>query len=69
MLVAPEPDRQEPHEGDEVYVVLDGEGTLEVAGESVPLTKGQAVIVPAGTDHRFVDYEQLSVLVVHEHQR
>src|ERR1700704_2109942 len=33
VLVAPEPDRQQPHEDDEVYVVLEGRGTLEVEGE------------------------------------
>lgn len=68
VLVAPEADRQQPHEGDEVYVVLDGTGSLEVEGESIPLTEGKAVFVAAGTDHHFKDYEQLSVLVILEHQ-
>jgi mannose-6-phosphate isomerase-like protein (cupin superfamily) len=66
VLVAPEPDRQQPHEDDEVYVVLEGSGTLEVEGERVDLREGQAVFVPAGADHRFVGYEQLAVLVVFE---
>lgn len=66
VLVAPEPDRQQPHEDDEVYVVLDGSGTLEVETERVDLREGQAVFVPAGADHRFVGYEQLAVLVVFE---
>jgi mannose-6-phosphate isomerase-like protein (cupin superfamily) len=70
VLVAPEPDRQQPHEDDEVYVVLDGSGTLEVEGERVDLRQpGQAVFVPAGADHRFVAYEQLAVLVVFERPR
>src|SRR6184192_496022 len=30
VLVAPEPDRQQPHEDDELYVVLEGRGTLDV---------------------------------------
>lgn len=64
VLVAPEPDRQQPHEDDEVYVVLEGRGTLEIEGESVDLREGQAVFVPAGAEHRFVGYENLSVLVV-----
>ena len=34
VLVAPEPDRQQPHEDDELYVVLEGRGVLEVEGES-----------------------------------
>jgi mannose-6-phosphate isomerase-like protein (cupin superfamily) len=66
VLVAPEPDRQQPHEDDEVYVVLDGTGTLEVEDERLDLHEGQAVFVPAGADHRFVGYEQLAVLVVFE---
>jgi mannose-6-phosphate isomerase-like protein (cupin superfamily) len=66
VLVAPEPDRQQPHDDDEVYVVLEGSGTLEVEGERVDLREGQAVFVPAGADHRFVGYEQLAVLVVFE---
>jgi mannose-6-phosphate isomerase-like protein (cupin superfamily) len=66
VLAAPEPDRQQPHEDDEVYVVLEGTGTLEVEGERVDLREGQAVFVPAGADHRFVGYEQLAVLVVFE---
>ena len=66
VLVAPEPDRQQPHEDDEVYVVLEGNGRLEVEGERVDLREGEAVFVPAGADHRFVGYEQLAVLVVFE---
>ena len=66
VLVAPEPDRQQPHEDDEVYLVLEGSGTLEVEGEPAALTEGDAVFVPAGADHRFTAYEHLSVLVVFE---
>ena len=66
VLVAPEPDRQSPHEDDEVYVVIEGSGVLEVEGENVELREGHAVFVPAGAEHRFVGYEQLSVLVIFE---
>ena len=66
VLVAPEPDRQQPHEDDEVYVVLEGSGVLEIEGETVELKEGQAAFVPAGAEHRFVGYEQLSVLVIFE---
>jgi mannose-6-phosphate isomerase-like protein (cupin superfamily) len=69
VLVAPEADRQQPHEDDEVYVVLEGTGALEVEGERVDLREGQAVFVPAGADHRFVGYEQLAVLVVFDRPR
>jgi mannose-6-phosphate isomerase-like protein (cupin superfamily) len=64
VLAAPEPDRQQPHEDDEVYVVLDGTGVLEVDGERVELDVGHSAFVPAGAEHSFVGYEQLSVLVV-----
>ena len=66
VLVAPEADRQQPHEDDEVYVVIEGSGTLEVEGERIDLREGQAAFVPAGADHRFIGYEQLAVLVVFE---
>ena len=67
VLVAPEPDKQQPHADDEVYVVLEGRGTLEVEGAPVELREGHAVFVPAGAEHRFSGYEQLSVLVIFEH--
>src|SRR4051812_3494813 len=66
VLVAPEPDRQQPHEDDEVYVVIEGRGTLDVEGTTVELQEGSAVFVPAGAEHRFSGYEQLSVLVLFE---
>ncbi|HSC73108.1 MAG TPA: cupin domain-containing protein [Gaiellaceae bacterium] len=66
VLVAPEPDRQQPHEDDEIYVVLEGTGVLEVEGTSVPVAEGTAVFVEAGADHRFTAYEHLSVLVIFE---
>src|ERR687886_1400658 len=66
VLVAPEPDRQQPHDDDEVYVVLEGSGTLEVEGEQVSLADGDAVFVPAGAEHRFTGYEGLSLLVLFE---
>ena len=66
VLVAPEPDRQQPHADDEIYIVLEGTGTLEVEGQPVELREGHAVFVPAGAEHRFVGYERLSVLVIFE---
>jgi mannose-6-phosphate isomerase-like protein (cupin superfamily) len=66
VLVAPEPDRQSPHDDDEVYVVLEGRGVLTVEDEQIRVEEGKAVFVPAGAEHRFVGYEQLSVLVIFE---
>src|SRR5215211_6406313 len=64
VLVAPEPDHQEAHEDDELYVVLAGSGVLTVEGETIPVEEGKAAFVPAGADHRFTGYEGLSVLVI-----
>ena len=64
VLVAPEPDRQQPHRDDEVYIVLEGTGVLDVEGEQVPLREGSAVFVQAGAEHRFSAYEHLAVLVI-----
>jgi len=69
VLAAPGADRQSPHDHDEVYVVLEGSGVLEVEGENIELRQGHAVFVPAGAEHRFVGYEQLSVLVIFEKWR
>jgi mannose-6-phosphate isomerase-like protein (cupin superfamily) len=63
VLVAPEPDRQQPHAYDEVYVVLQGRGVLTVEGQDFRLTEGDAVFVPFGAEHQFTGYEELSVLV------
>ena len=65
-LVAPEPDRQQPHEDDETYVVLEGSGVLQVEGDEVQVRDGSAVFVEAGADHRFTAYEHLRVLVIFE---
>jgi mannose-6-phosphate isomerase-like protein (cupin superfamily) len=69
VLVAPEPDRQQPHEDDELYVVLEGTGVLDVEESQVPVRDGTAVFVEAGAEHRFSAYEHLAVLVIFERRR
>jgi mannose-6-phosphate isomerase-like protein (cupin superfamily) len=64
VLVAPEEDKQAPHAFDEVYVVLNGEGEIEVEGDRRTVTRGSGIFVAAGADHRFVAYEELTLLVV-----
>jgi mannose-6-phosphate isomerase-like protein (cupin superfamily) len=63
-LDAPEPDDQEPHEWDEIYVVLAGRGVIKVEGEEIPVDEGRAVFVPARAEHRFSGYETLDLLVL-----
>jgi mannose-6-phosphate isomerase-like protein (cupin superfamily) len=64
VLVAPDADRQQPHDDDEVYVVLEGAGVLEIERKQFPVGEGEAIFVPARADHRFTAYEQLAVLVI-----
>jgi len=66
VLVAPEPDLQEPHDEDEIYVVLEGSGVLQVDGEDVAVQEGAAVFVEARAEHRFSAYEHLALLVIFE---
>ena len=57
-------DRQQPHREDEVYYVIEGRGSITVAGESRPVLPGSLVFVAAGVEHRFRDIaEDLRVLV------
>jgi mannose-6-phosphate isomerase-like protein (cupin superfamily) len=64
VIVAPDEDKQVPHALDEVYVVLAGEGEVDVAGERRQVRRGDGVYVPAGVEHRFHAYEALTLLVV-----
>ena len=48
VLVAPEPDRQQPHEDDEIYIGLEGTGVLEVGDESVPIDVGRGDLRRSG---------------------
>jgi mannose-6-phosphate isomerase-like protein (cupin superfamily) len=62
--IAPTPDPLVRHTADEVYVVLEGEATLEAEGKSRRLEPGDAAFVAAGKEHHFVEYDRISVLVV-----
>jgi mannose-6-phosphate isomerase-like protein (cupin superfamily) len=64
IVVAPDEDNQAPHALDEIYVVLDGDGEVEIAGERRPIRRGEGVFVPAGVEHNFHPYEELTLLVV-----
>ncbi|MEO8223839.1 MAG: cupin domain-containing protein [Gammaproteobacteria bacterium] len=39
------------HAQEEMFVVLEGEGTLRVAGEMLPLRAGDVVFIPPGPDY------------------
>jgi mannose-6-phosphate isomerase-like protein (cupin superfamily) len=64
VLVAPEEDHQVPHVFDEAYVVLDGDGEVDIAGERHPVHRGEGLFVAAGVEHSFHAYEELTLLVI-----
>jgi mannose-6-phosphate isomerase-like protein (cupin superfamily) len=63
-LIAPEPDHQRINKDDELYIVLEGRGTVDVGGEQLELREGHAAFIPAGADHCFSSYEHLTVLAI-----
>jgi mannose-6-phosphate isomerase-like protein (cupin superfamily) len=48
-----EQDTQEPHSSDEVYLVLEGNGFIEIGKKSYTLKKDLFIFVPAEVKHRF----------------
>jgi mannose-6-phosphate isomerase-like protein (cupin superfamily) len=57
-------DPQQPHTEDEVYYVVRGSATINVAGEDRPVQAGSIIFVGAHVPHRFHSIRQdLSVLV------
>jgi len=58
-------DEQTPHTRDEVYVVMCGSGRFVNGSETHDFGPGDLLFVPAGVEHRFVDFsEDLAVWVV-----
>ena len=57
-------DPQEPHQEDEVYVVVAGRARLSMADQDQPVGPGSVLFVARTVPHRFHDVtERLSVLV------
>jgi mannose-6-phosphate isomerase-like protein (cupin superfamily) len=48
-----EKDTQEPHASDEIYLVLEGDGFIEIGKKAYILKKDLFVYVPARLKHRF----------------
>jgi len=51
-------DEQTPHDKDEVYVVIAGKGEFSCGDEVYPFEAGDFLFVPAGVEHRFVDFSE-----------
>ncbi len=49
-------DLQQPHDRDELYVVIAGRGTFVDGEARYPFEPGQVLFVPAGRVHRFEDF-------------
>lgn len=49
-------DPQTPHTRDEVYVVVAGHGRFFCDGETRDFAPGELLFVPAGVEHRFLDF-------------
>lgn len=48
-------DLQQPHEQDELYLIIRGRATLELGDDEIRCGEGDALMVPAQAPHRFVD--------------
>jgi mannose-6-phosphate isomerase-like protein (cupin superfamily) len=49
-------DPQQPHDQDELYVVMRGSGAFVRGDERVPFVEGDVLFVPAHMPHRFEDF-------------
>ncbi|GHB66939.1 cupin domain-containing protein [Persicitalea jodogahamensis] len=49
-------DLQQPHEQDELYVVVRGTGMFRNGNTTHPFGPGDVLFVPAGVEHRFFDF-------------
>ncbi len=49
-------DPQQPHDQDEVYVVMRGQGKFTCGDSERKFAEGDVLFVPAGMEHRFVDF-------------
>lgn len=51
-------DEQQPHEQDEIYVIHTGSGEFLLGEERIAFAPGDALFVPAGVEHRFIDFTE-----------
>lgn len=49
-------DGQSPHDQDEIYIVQSGSGSFQLGNETIAFEPGDALFVPAGVEHRFLDF-------------
>jgi mannose-6-phosphate isomerase-like protein (cupin superfamily) len=49
-------DMQQPHRQDELYVIASGSSQFFREGEMISCTEGDVLFVPAGMEHRFINF-------------
>jgi mannose-6-phosphate isomerase-like protein (cupin superfamily) len=49
-------DAQQPHKRDEIYVIAAGSGEFVAQDERQPFVQGDLLFVPAGVEHRFINF-------------
>lgn len=49
-------DPQQPHEKDELYIIISGHGTFQHGDQQRPFQPGDLLFVPAGDEHRFIEF-------------
>ena len=64
-LAAGSEDPQQPHTEDEIYYIIKGAATIQVAGEDRHIQEGSTIFVAKHIEHRFHSItEDLSILVI-----
>ena len=49
-------DKQTPHDQDEVYIIISGQGWFQNGDESHSFSPGDVIFAPTGQEHRFFDF-------------
>ena len=49
------PQQGHSHEENEVYFILEGQGTLHGPSEKTRVAKGEAIYIPGGTEHHITN--------------
>jgi mannose-6-phosphate isomerase-like protein (cupin superfamily) len=57
-------DRQQPHNEDEIYVVMSGRARFTAGDDVRDVSPGDVLFVPAGVPHRFHDISADTQLIV-----
>ncbi len=51
------------HEEDELFMVINGRLKIELQEDSITLSEGEMVVIPAGTPHKPIAKEEVKVLL------